>query len=303
MKAEYLLFNLLVIAGPLALGFWKPTSFVRRWPRALLAATILAIPYIVWDAIVAGRHWDFNPKYVLGMEFFGLPVEEIMFFFTVPAACVFAWETLCKPHRERGPRPARPKLVALAVPFVFAGLWMWTLGKEYTSLSLIAFGAMILVDRLLDARLLGHWRFWCFLGLVSALTLIFNNYLTCRPVFEHEGGVTATSCGPDLQATPRCSGRAAPRASLPARGAREKPTHGFLEPIPTTRARLAGSTNSRNLTPAKPASRFEMPRSTRGAPRRRTPSRQGPMPGRKRAARCGALANSIAPTRSACAWC
>ena len=84
MRAEYLLFNLAVIAGPLCLSFYPPSFFLDRWPRALRGVATIALPFLVWDALVAGRHWDFNPRYVLGIRLAGLPIEEILFFFTVP---------------------------------------------------------------------------------------------------------------------------------------------------------------------------------------------------------------------------
>jgi len=49
--------------------------------------------FIFWDIMATKRiDWHFNPKYVSGIIFFGLPIEEILFFVAVPYACIFLYE-------------------------------------------------------------------------------------------------------------------------------------------------------------------------------------------------------------------
>jgi lycopene cyclase domain-containing protein len=49
----------------------------------------------VWDYLKT-KHgvWQFNEEYIIGLKFFGLPVEEYLFFFTVPYACTFIYEAV-----------------------------------------------------------------------------------------------------------------------------------------------------------------------------------------------------------------
>jgi len=60
MQLEYLIFNIIVISGPLLFGSFKKFYFLDRWRDAMISAGIVAIPYIVWDALVTDRHWMFN---------------------------------------------------------------------------------------------------------------------------------------------------------------------------------------------------------------------------------------------------
>lgn len=181
MRAEYLLFDLLVLAAPLVFAWYGPTRFTHRIRPTLTAALLVALPFLVWDAAVTGRHWSFNPDYILGYQIAGLPLEEIAFFFVVPYACVFTWEMVW----GHDPGEASPSL--RAVPWALTGLLpvggylFWT-GLEYTGLATAAVGAIGPVDLALRTRLTERGSFWKFLAVVAGFTLVFNGYLTARPV-------------------------------------------------------------------------------------------------------------------------
>jgi lycopene cyclase domain-containing protein len=44
----------------------------------------------------ARGNWGFNDAYILGWKIFGLPIEEWMFFFCIPYACVFIYACVSK---------------------------------------------------------------------------------------------------------------------------------------------------------------------------------------------------------------
>ncbi len=67
----------------------------------LIAIVIPAIPFLLWDALVTGAHWHFNPLYVSGIKIINLPIEEILFFITVPFACLFTWEMIIRRAKEK----------------------------------------------------------------------------------------------------------------------------------------------------------------------------------------------------------
>ena len=176
MKGEYLLFNLLVVAGPLVLSFWGPTYFVHRFRAAAAALVAAAPPFILWDALVADRHWFFNPQYTLDLRLAGLPPGELAFFLTVPFACLYSWEMLLKPERGRtieGLRVLYLPLLGLAP----VGLYLFSVGLEYTGLTLLSLALVGLIDLVSGVRVLTHSRFLPFVALVAVFTLAFNGYL------------------------------------------------------------------------------------------------------------------------------
>ncbi len=191
MRAEYLLFDLAILAAPLVLGALRSAWFYDRLGVALRATLVVAVPFVAWDAAVTGRHWWFDARYVLGPTAFGLPVEELLFFLAVPLACLFTWERLLGGAAARGgPDAAIGRLrLRWLYPLVWAaipvGIVLAAQGLEYTGYALVALGLVALVDHALGVGLLVVPRALAFFGVVLLLTTIFNGYLTGRPVVRY----------------------------------------------------------------------------------------------------------------------
>jgi lycopene cyclase domain-containing protein len=184
LKSEYLIFNIIVLSGPLIFGAMRPFYFLDRVKYTLLPILIPAIFFLIWDSIVTKSHWQFNPKYVLGITIFNLPIEEILFFISVPFACLFTWEMIIRRTNEKEfmwiPK-IRPYLYLL-IPI---GIWFFISGKHYTGLATAFLGLAVLLDQLLEANIILQRRFYFYLLLVLLFTLIFNGYLTWRPVVTY----------------------------------------------------------------------------------------------------------------------
>lgn len=149
----------------------------------LIAIAIPAIPFLLWDVFVTGTHWHFNPEYVSGIKIINLPIEEILFFITVPFACLFTWEMIIRRVNEKpidlhGLR----LLLYLVLP---AGIYFFSIEKQYTGLTLSFIFLANLVDQFLKTNLLFDKRFYFYLLLIVIFTLIFNGYLTWRPVVTY----------------------------------------------------------------------------------------------------------------------
>lgn len=181
MKYEYLLFNLLVITGPLALSFDRRVRFVAHWGKALLTLLIAMVPFVTWDALVTGRHWWFNEAYTLDVRLAGLPPGEWLFFVTVPFACLFTWEVL-KGYFANPPLPRMARMATMLLFAMPAGIVFFLSGKEYTGLALLALGLVAGLDRLLKTAIFTQKLTYPFLAVATFFMLIFNGYLTARPV-------------------------------------------------------------------------------------------------------------------------
>lgn len=185
MKTEYLIFNFVVLLGPLMMSFEQKMHFVARWPRVFRAIFLALIPFALWDHLVTGRHWWFNHEFTLNYRLLGLPPGEWLFFIAVPFAALFVWEVLKFYFKNR-------EINA----FTFnrwggllggsAGLILFLAGKEYTGLVVWAMTAVAGLDQWLGTRLLRQRRTWQYLAILTGLTFIFNSYLTGRPIVLYD---------------------------------------------------------------------------------------------------------------------
>ncbi|HWB78720.1 MAG TPA: lycopene cyclase domain-containing protein [Nannocystaceae bacterium] len=181
MRWEYAAFDL-AIGLPPALASRRMPGFMRP---AVVAILVGAAPFVVWDIAVAGRHWDFNPEYVLGPRILGLPVEEWAFFFAVPCACLLLWESLLATSAPKATERAR-WIYLLTVAAGVLAMWAGASGRSYTALALCAVAGAALVDHALGVRLLQRRAGWAYVGAVVLLTTACNGYLTSRPIVVYD---------------------------------------------------------------------------------------------------------------------
>ncbi|HBX62458.1 MULTISPECIES: lycopene cyclase domain-containing protein [unclassified Empedobacter] len=81
-------------------SFDKRIQFNLQFGSFLKAAILVAIPFIAWDIwFTAHGVWWFNTNYTLGINFFGLPLEEILFFICIPFSCIFTYYTIDKYYK------------------------------------------------------------------------------------------------------------------------------------------------------------------------------------------------------------
>lgn len=92
MAFTYLLVNFFTIIISFIFSFHKKINFYRFFKPFIYASIIVAIPFIIWDIIFTKIGvWWFNRDYTIGVNFFGLPVEEWLFFICIPFACIFTY--------------------------------------------------------------------------------------------------------------------------------------------------------------------------------------------------------------------
>lgn len=181
MENTYLLINFLTVFFPLVLSFDKRVRFYQSWKHIFPGLFISGLLFLFWDYLftIYGV-WSFNPDYIRGIYFLNLPLEEILFFVTVPFACIFIYECLNYYIKRDLLEP-----VSVYITYVLIGLCAVLLILFYDKVySLITFGLLLVI--LLFAQFALRLRFLSRFYLAYLVSLIpfyiVNGLLTSIPV-------------------------------------------------------------------------------------------------------------------------
>lgn len=141
MKAAYLLINFLTILFPIVLSFDSRVQFYKSWKFIFPGLIITGLVFLVWDHLFTILDvWSFNPDYVIGSYILNLPIEEILFFITVPFACIFIYECL-KYYIKRDLLKSVSRMISIMLIILSIVLLLTFYDRVYT---LITFGLLLL---------------------------------------------------------------------------------------------------------------------------------------------------------------
>jgi lycopene cyclase domain-containing protein len=97
MKSLYFLVDFFTVIIPLIFSFHPEIKFYKTWKQFFIAVLYVGFLFIIWDSIFTKLGvWNFNARYISGIYFFNLPVEELLFFICIPFSCVFTYYCLDK---------------------------------------------------------------------------------------------------------------------------------------------------------------------------------------------------------------
>ena len=180
----YLIILLASIVGPLLLSFDKKVAFYKEWKYLFPAMLPPAIFYIIWDIyFTAEKVWSFNEDYILGINFFGLPMEEIAFFFVVPYCCMFIYCCIKAyfPNIKNTVK-AYFQLQLFSLVLLAAVAFVWP--RMYSSYTFFLLGiAIVLVGHFRKKLSFFHTNYFLISYAVILIPfLIVNGFLTAIPV-------------------------------------------------------------------------------------------------------------------------
>lgn len=154
MKYLYLLVDFFTVIIPLIFSFHSRIKFYKTWREFFTAVVPVAIIFIAWDSFFTHLGiWNFNPNYLIGVYFFNLPVEEILFFICIPYSCVFTFYCLDKFYKLAWPSFIEDIFcIVFSVIIIIAGFIFKN--KYYTS---VTFFSTAFVCLFLKFILKIHW--------------------------------------------------------------------------------------------------------------------------------------------------
>ena len=177
MTYLYLLINIASFSIPFIYSFEKKMHFIQYWKAVFLAVLIVAVPFLIWDVIFTEYGvWGFNPSYYLGITFFGLPIEEILFFICIPFASVFTHYAFI--HFFKNLKLSNKVTQNITVFFLIGAIvvLIFAFPKAYTSINFSLFGLLMLYAYLKKDAILN--RFYITFLLVLVPFFVVNGLLT-----------------------------------------------------------------------------------------------------------------------------
>ena len=169
----YVLIDFFVIVIPLFFTFHKRLNFFRHYPSFFISTFVVGAVFVVWDVYFTKLgYWGFNPNYLTGVNLFSLPIEEVLFFFCIPYACVFSYHVLetIYPISDSN----NLKKFNYLFSFVLFVLGLIFIEKHYTSITFIALSIVLLIAPLF----INLKMFYRAYGILLIPFLITNGILT-----------------------------------------------------------------------------------------------------------------------------
>lgn len=184
MSLTYLLTNLAIIVVPLWYTADRRTGYYRRLPALSFSILVVSSSYLAWDMAVTARgEWSFNPSYLTGVQIFNLPLEEVLFFITVPYSCLFIYEVVARATKDRRLKISNAAVIVSIVLFLAASVAFYSQG--YTAKALASCAVFLAAALLFDRPLLESRQYWVWLAICYIPFFIMNSILTALPVVEY----------------------------------------------------------------------------------------------------------------------
>jgi len=173
----YLLINFFTLLVPLVASFDKRIKFYTRWYALFPAVLITAAFFIIWDIYFTHlKIWGFNSDYLSGIYFINLPIEEWLFFITIPYAIVFTYDVI----QQNISINISPKVIGkinVTIASLLMVMALINLDKTYTSVTFLLTAAFLVLHLFHKTKYLGHF-YLSYLVIFMFPFLIVNGLLT-----------------------------------------------------------------------------------------------------------------------------
>lgn len=181
MKYTYLLINLLTVIFPIALSFDKRVYFYKKWRFIWPGMAITGLMFLFWDVLFTIKGvWSFNNHYIIGFRIFQLPLEEVLFFLTVPFSCIFIYECLNYYVKWQIPQRISKTISVL----LMLGSLVVTIMYPNRLYTMVTFSLLYVLTGLLQLIFKAQWLNRFYMAFIVSLIpfYIVNGVLTSIPI-------------------------------------------------------------------------------------------------------------------------
>lgn len=92
----YLLLDALVVLSPIPFIILLESRlhYLKNLKYLAIAIVLTSIPMLIWDSFFTKYGvWGFSEEYLTGIKILNLPIEEVLFFFTIPFSTIFIYSS------------------------------------------------------------------------------------------------------------------------------------------------------------------------------------------------------------------
>lgn len=174
----YTLIDFFTILFPLLFSFMplrKP--FYKKWKFISIAILLPGFLFLIWDNLFTHWGvWNFNPRYILGIYWFHLPIEEVAWFICIPYACLFSYEA-ANHYIPKEVIGKRQTWISLVLVITLSLIAVFHLHRVYTSATFLGLALFItFVQWIWKPHFLG--RFYLAFLFILVPFFIVNGILT-----------------------------------------------------------------------------------------------------------------------------
>lgn len=181
----YLIINIIVFLAPLVGVLYKKVPGLKEFfINYLKTFSIVGVLFIIWDSLVTSRgDWSFSSIYTLGIKAGNIPVEEALFFFTIPFASLALYELINIVFKDKKLVLDRSVFAFLVVTFLIISLIFGSL--IYTSNMLLFCAVLFLVPIYFKNTIFATKNFYTFMLIAFIPFIIVNWILTSLPIVTY----------------------------------------------------------------------------------------------------------------------
>jgi lycopene cyclase domain-containing protein len=168
--------NLIALLPPFLLSFDKKVAYYKRWKYLFPSLLIVGIIFIIWDVFFTRWGiWGFNSRYLTGIDLINLPVEEWLFFLTIPYASVFIYDCI-KAYFPVWELKTTGVWIALILAVILMMTGIFNITKWYTGVTFLLLSYLLFYLGYKKADYLG--RFFLSYLIVLIPFFLINGVLT-----------------------------------------------------------------------------------------------------------------------------
>lgn len=144
VNLTYLLIDIGAFIVPFVFSYHPKIKFNKEHYAFFSANLIVTSLFIIWDFFYTKIGvWGFNDHYTLGIKFFNLPLEEVLFFICIPYASIFTYHCFKLFYPKTRSLFFNGVSLVLVIILFFTGIF--NISKLYTSVTFIILALVIVV--------------------------------------------------------------------------------------------------------------------------------------------------------------